>query len=685
MKCSYCDQAALAKCGCVQPYMCPLHFGSHFLDIGNHPFESAKVFENLKINHIRQLCTKRIQDIEEAKNEIETKISTLISTIKSKHKKFANRLDNMIEFYQRLIEQSAFFESEAQEIENLEKMDIIVQDIGIDELANEIKKVYSEDLFTFKDKLQHRKIQFLNNHVGEFVTGVITIDGKILVTGGMDSTIRAWDLVLKKQIFVLHGHNSRVQCIELIEDLGHIISGSFDASVRIWSFLQRKQVAVLKGHKCEIRAISYIKHQSSIVSVDFNSELIIWSFASHAILKKIQLENKVFSMISMKSQLSIIVGVNSSIIRYQIYTTRILKTLTGHSKPVWSLRLNNDEEKLISGASDEMIIIWDLVNSKKLIEINGKCGIIRSIALTLNEEFIVTGSEDSYIRIWNLKTGKQVNNFCNRSPVLCILRVKDNFLSLSNDAFIGHLDIERSEFKLEWYLKPFTFDFVDFTSESGLIGYGSKNEALIWEMEKDKHVLVEHIDEVQFVKISDDARFAISGSKGSQKNLIYWDLKTNQKVCELKGHSNTVFCADFSKDPSIAASGSADKSIRIWNLNKKTQDYKLKEHRGSVYSIKFIDDKKLLISAGADKTVRIWRLGDKTIYAVLSECSHPILKVVVTVDEKFILSGDYFEGIKIWNFDEKREEHFFSYEGQAASWLYQNKISVESLKRFLKA
>ena len=34
--------------------MCPFHFESK-IDIGSHPFESAKVFENLKIKQIRKL------------------------------------------------------------------------------------------------------------------------------------------------------------------------------------------------------------------------------------------------------------------------------------------------------------------------------------------------------------------------------------------------------------------------------------------------------------------------------------------------------------------------------------------------------------------------------------------------------------------------------------------------------
>ena len=70
MKCSFCDQPALFKCSCSEPYICQSHFEQHFFDLGNHPFERAKIFENQKISQIRKLAIKRINEIKRAKTSI---------------------------------------------------------------------------------------------------------------------------------------------------------------------------------------------------------------------------------------------------------------------------------------------------------------------------------------------------------------------------------------------------------------------------------------------------------------------------------------------------------------------------------------------------------------------------------------------------------------------------------------
>ena len=132
------------------------------------------------------------------------------------------------------------------------------------------------------------------------------------------------------------------------------------------------------------------------------------------------------------------------------------------------------------------------------------------------------------------------------------------------------------------------------------------------------------------------------------------------------------------------ATGSADKTVRTWNLREYRQEIEFKGHTESIYSIKFIDKKKLLASGGYDKTVIIWRLSDKTQYAILRGHIHLIKKVLATDDGRFVLSCDIFEGIRVWNVDEKLQEYVLQFQEQALNWLGQNKVQLESIKRYLK-
>ena len=145
MKCSYCDKPAIAKCTCSKPYMCQSHFGEHFFTLGNHPFEKAKVFENKKLNQIRNLAIKRINEIKRAKRKFVLATNTLIKTLETALKAAIGRLDDAGIVYHNLLGKVAFFETDNPKIEELEKMEISVQNVEIDNIRKEIELVFIQD------------------------------------------------------------------------------------------------------------------------------------------------------------------------------------------------------------------------------------------------------------------------------------------------------------------------------------------------------------------------------------------------------------------------------------------------------------------------------------------------------------------------------------------------------------
>jgi uncharacterized caspase-like protein len=61
-------------------------------------------------------------------------------------------------------------------------------------------------------------------------------DGKTLVTGSWDKTVKLWDIATGKLIRTLAGHTNDVDSVALSRDGKTILSGSDDGSVRVWDF-----------------------------------------------------------------------------------------------------------------------------------------------------------------------------------------------------------------------------------------------------------------------------------------------------------------------------------------------------------------------------------------------------------------------------------------------------------------
>lgn len=688
MNCSYCKQAAEFKCNRQKPYMCPYHLGVLLKTSKNHVYETMDTeLGELRLGKVRLRLISHIKKINLIKIGINTQTKSLIKSIEGAFIQATRQLESIKNNYIELLKRYKFFASELPDIEKIELFDIKFKTIKIDGISSAVKNTFSQELITYEKMIENRENLFLFKHNGGFRCGAITTDYKTLVSGGADAVIRVWDLAHNIQKFILLGHNSAIQCIVLTGDNQHIISGSYDASVRIWDIEKKSQSALLKAHKGGVHGICYIENRSLIVSADDKNEIIIWDFPNRTIKQRANLLLPIWTIL-VKNENCIIAGALMTIAFIGVDSLSIERHMEGHTNNVFSLVLTSDGRRLVSGSQDCSIIIWDLIKYKKINQLFGHLAPICSLALTDENSLIISGSDDTLINVWNMNDGKKVVTYQeHRSFVNTILRANEEFISLSADSSIGRLSLNTGLLEITLPLKPFKHEYFEYLTESNLIGFGCYNEAIVWNLEREAHtsVLLGHKYDVKSVEISKDGQFALTCSSGNDENLIYWDIIKNQKIAVLNGHTNIVFCACFSNDGLIAASGSCDKTVRTWNLSEYKQQHRFRGHDDAIYSIKFINKKNLLVSGGKDMKLIIWNLKDKSQYNVLRGHNQTVWRVIITEDEKFIISGDVNDGIRIWNVEKKNQEFIFCFQENASNWLKHNGIPIESVRRFLKA
>lgn len=687
MNCSLCTHPAEFKCKCEKPFMCPNHLGIHLKLNKNHEYEQIDIeLTESQLSNLRQKLLGNLKKINKLKNDLASKTKQILKLVEKQFKKALMNLEDISKTHYQLLNRFKVCGSEMITISKIETMQINETFIEIDEIRSKVLEAYSTKLVYLTEKQDNWKDAFLNQHVGGFWCGAVSKDSKTIVTGGYDSSIRAWDLVQKSQKFVLLGHNGLVRCITLTND-SHIISGSNDASVRIWSFENRTQIAVLRGHKGGVFSLCFVENKDLIVSGDFHGELIIWDFKNYEIGKKLSVSAPIRCLMLIGSESRLIACIGKNIVFYKFRGLKEVETFQGHTSSVSCIALSSNEKVMVSGSFDNLIIVWDLVSSNERFKLTGHTRGVQSLILTPDDRYVVSGSDDQSVIVWELSSSSLMFKFNDHTSfVHSILRSDHNILSLSEDSSIGFINIEESKMRVEWLLSPFKYNSITFLPEVNYVAFGSKNDAIVWDLEArtDKKLNLDHVFNVQFVEISSDGKFVISCSLGSENNLSYYSLVKNRKIDELKGHKDSVTCASFASDGNSAASGSLDKTVRTWNLKKCKQEIEFRGHTGIVNSVKFLSNKKLLVSGGLDKNVIIWNLADKSKYTVLTGHNQIIWKVIATPDQKFVISCDLFEGIQVWNVETKKREVVFSAQTEAENWLNNNQVPLGSVREFLK-
>ena len=84
----------------------------------------------------------------------------------------------------------------------------------------------------------------------------ISFDGRTIVTGGDDRTVKVWDVALGRELKTLRGHTESVTAVDISPNGRTIASGSGDNTVKLWN-VDGLELKTLKGHTEDISSVVF--------------------------------------------------------------------------------------------------------------------------------------------------------------------------------------------------------------------------------------------------------------------------------------------------------------------------------------------------------------------------------------------------------------------------------------------
>ncbi|WP_442948512.1 WD40 repeat domain-containing protein [Nostoc sp.] len=104
----------------------------------------------------------------------------------------------------------------------------------------------------------------------------ISADGKLLVSGSWDQTIKIWQLETGKLLHTLKGHRDRVYAIALSPDGQIIASGSADKTIKLWHLETGELLGTFTGHGNIVTALAFTASGEMLVSGSLDKTIKIW-------------------------------------------------------------------------------------------------------------------------------------------------------------------------------------------------------------------------------------------------------------------------------------------------------------------------------------------------------------------------------------------------------------------------
>ncbi len=420
-------------------------------------------------------------------------------------------------------------------------------------------------------------------------------DGRCVVSGSQDDTIRTWHASTGKELACFQGHKHYVTTVALSPDGRSVLSASDDQTVRIWDVQTRTTL------------VRHASDEDNTLHGYFGSdrrEMVSWAVAFSPDCRRV------------------VDGSLSGVVRVRdVNTGAELGRFLGHRDEVRAVAFARDGRFIASGGGsiygnkDYAIRVWEMSRLDPVAYLAGHEKNATTLAFSPDGQWVVSGSDDSTIRLWDVRKGTEVMRFPGHSGgVNCV-------------AFSG--------------------DGSQIVSGGGMFDVAIR----IWDVTSGEQVacLKGHENYLTAVAFSPDDRQIVSSAGDGTVRL--WTLPGVQPG-RLRNHKSSIrWCFAFSPDGKRVASGSDDATIRIWDVSSGTQIACLRGHERSVRSVEFSPDMRRLVSGSSDRTVRVWdaQSGEMLVCCIGHE--HRVIDVSFSADGRRIISEDEDEMVGEWDPD----------------------------------
>jgi WD40 repeat protein/serine/threonine protein kinase len=546
---------------------------------------------------------------------------------------------------------------------------------------------------------QHRQ-----RHWGPVKSVAYSPDGKLIASGGGDSTVRIYDAQTMKEQSALAAVNPvaglafarktkrlfigcsypsifrwdfekgtelrklkneiatngiRAVAISLEGRYGLCGTGDPKSLLTLWDLETGKRVCVFDGHTGTVTSVALSADGRRALSGSADKSVRVWDVERGKELQRLdghtgEVSAVVFSPIRGHA---LSAGRDGTIRLWDVENQKASRVII-HGNALAGIAVSPDG-RLVAGASwDRTVIVWSLESGKQLQRLEGHVGEVWSVAFSPDGRRICSGGEDGTVRLWDVTSGKEVRPLAGPTGQRNHVFFSSDDQELISCLGCWHTDI----WNVMSRRRSGGFDngvglLASLPQNRGYLASGP-DQLLKW---MDARSTIRR----QYGKATLNGKVSPSGERllgipytGDESSL--WDFETGDEIGRFP-----LRAATFSPDGRRIIGASSKGSLGVWDASNGRKILHLGETDGVVDAVDCSPDGQLAVfisqQVGFVWDLRIgkqvWQIDAKTPPNGAGQT------VVISADNRFIAAVDPKGSVLVWGFASRKKIQEWQFPG----------------------
>jgi WD40 repeat protein len=503
----------------------------------------------------------------------------------------------------------------------------------------------------------------LVGHTDKVTRVAIRPDGRLLVSGSRDGTVRLWDPDTGDFQRTLYKSNCWVTSLSFSGDGRFLVTAGADLKVRVWDAYSFEPL----NEPFDAGMLVAINHQGSRLAVAGrdNKKVGLWEPRTGRKLCELENDGETNALAFSPDGSWLAVGGRGKSMVQVWNMNSIDKTYfcvparDRDTDWVNNLAFSPDSKRLAVTLWNK-VRMWNIETPEPVeLGLQGFTGQCTCVAFSPDSTQFVTSFKNGDVKVWDAAKGS-VGFRVRRSVDVAdsvtftpdgqrIVYAQRNMVIIQRYGPVDQNETagRRSHTLVEHASGGSGVAFCD----SGRMVYGLKeqNAVAVRDVEAGRDLTpslkgLRH--PVTCVAISRDGRF-VAAAGG--REILVWDLRNDTRVITLEGerHSKPVTCLAFNPDGKHLASASEDTTVKIWNVIAGKLEDTIKEHKFVVRCVAFSSDGRL--AAGCDDyCIRIWDAA-LNLTPTFFECGSEVRCITFSRDGTQLASASDDERVRLWD------------------------------------